>query len=279
MNETNSASDEREKEHKHRHSHATTPAEKRGERVAMDVETVLGCTVTDFIDPPVMTAIQNWYARRHGGEIPGQEHNWKGEGFGDAVGAGILVGCDALFSRKMEKLSHKTSHLLDPIYRWSAVKSGRLEPGNEESEHHYKKWRNYQVDSLMRTAAFSTLATAANVASQKLYWKNPSPTIVILGSKIAGAVLTMAAVSSYHLAEPREAKAVESWLSRNIFAPILRQTDKLLGSNKDKDEELEKLSYHKEEHDTPSPAILNPQEVMAERVHPTPAIGEHHAAR
>ena len=222
-------------------SKAEIKRDKLGKDISYGMQQTLACFATDFIDPFVGEKIQQ---KLEPGK-PTLDLNWAGEIAGDTAALFAFLGVQKYAPGITHSLSKITRPMFEKVYEKSGRKHLKLlhyTPGTPEYDQKLKEWKDTQSDNMGKTSVIAGGSILFNVGTQKLMG-NPRKLWVITVGKLVGAAITMALMMGLRAGIPRTTQQLDDELNDRYFSPVIRKTQKLLGTSVD--EKPEPLHDHK----------------------------------
>lgn len=217
---------------------APITAQLRGETMAYAVQSAVYNLGANFFEPYVNYRVQKYYSQ-HNPSHPGAGNytqNLAGEFAGDIIGSSTLLLAEAICPEQLHSCMRTVRSWVDPLYTSVAHRVFAKEKDSPDYEQKIEKWKTFQERNLVRSAIIATAGIAGNVATQKLVIGNPSPTKLIFAGKLISTALSTSIGLGVRLAFPDQMKGMDKWMSKNIFAPMLK--DKVMP-----DEDVPSVSY------------------------------------
>ena len=203
-----------------------------GKDISYGVQQTLACFATDFIDPFVGDKIQQAMEPGKGSAL---KHAWGGEIAGDTAALFAFLGVQRFAPQITQKISKATRPLLEKAYERSGkshLKHLHIDPSDPSYQQKLNEWKDVQSDNMGKTSVIAASSVAFNVGTQKLMG-NDRKVFTILVAKIAGAVITMAAMMGLRAGLPRTTTTMDDELNDRVFSPVIRKTQKLFGATVD----------------------------------------------
>lgn len=200
----------------------------RAETIAYAVQCALHNLIANLYEPWIGSATQRYYARK--GKNPSVQYgsylqNLGGEVAGDISGAGAMIIAEALIPERLHALTRCMRGWVDPLYTSVAHRVFDDQKDSPDYEAKVNEWKTFQERNLVRSAIMMTTGIAGNIAAQKLLLSNPSPTSVIFKGKLLSSALTTSLNLGSRFLFPERMKGVDEWLGKNVFAPMLSNTE------------------------------------------------------
>lgn len=199
-------------------------SQQRGETVAYAVQSGIYNLGANFFEPYINYRFQKHYSgadavhpKAHGN----YSQNLMGEFAGDIIGASTLVVAESLFPHQLHACTRTMRGWVDPLYSTVAHRVFANEKDSPEYEQKVEKWKTFQERNLARSVIIASAGIAGNIATQKMFIGNPSPTSLILQGKLLTTAITTTLVLVIRLAFPEKTKGIDNWMSKNIFAPMM----------------------------------------------------------
>lgn len=198
-------------------------AQFRGETMAYAVQSAVYNLGANFFEPYINYRVQKHYSKHDASHATGNyTQNLAGEFAGDIIGASTLMLAEALCPEQLHACTRKMRKWADPLYTSIAHKVLSDEKNSPDYEEKIEKWKTFQERNLARSVIIATAGIAGNIATQKLVIGNPSPTKLIFAGKLISTALTTTLGLGARLAFPNQMSSVDNWMSKNIFAPALK---------------------------------------------------------
>jgi hypothetical protein len=213
----------------------TKQQKQLGEDIAFGVQQSLACMATDFLEAPINDWVQRQNATaQHQGTL---WQNYVGEFAGNAGSLLTFLGLRQFFPQSVEWIKHSSRALFDGFYdkvgrrslkRWA--QAHHVEVDSDKYQEKLAEWKDFQADNFAKSSVIQVSSLAFNVVGQKAVGNTHKASTILLG-KLAGGVLTMAAVLGFRLVAPKTAKQFDEELSDRYFTPLVHKTQKLLGAD------------------------------------------------
>lgn len=203
----------------------TITAQLRGETIAYAAQSGLFSIGANVFEPYIGYRVQR-YVSDHQKSHPGYgsyAQNLVGEFAGDLIGCGSLILAETFIPEQLHNCTRKLRMMIDPVYDKLAKKAfaKELERGNPDCKQNMEEWKVFHERNLVRSGMMAVTGIAGNVATQKLLLRNPASTTVIFAGKLASTAVTTGLGLTARMALPKQTKALDSWMSKKIFAPML----------------------------------------------------------
>lgn len=190
----------------------------RGETMAYALQSAVHNLGANLFEPYINYRVQKSYSRKGGSYT----QNLAGEFAGDIIGASTLMLAEAVCPEQLHACTRTMRSWVDPLYTSVAHKVFAKEKDSPDYDQKIEKWKTFQERNLARSAIIATAGIAGNIATQKLVIGNPAPTKIIFIGKLISTALTTTLGLSARFAFPEQMKSADKWMSKNIFAPMLK---------------------------------------------------------
>lgn len=198
----------------------TVSTQLRGETMAYAAQSAVYNLGANFFEPYINARVQKYYSGPH--SYGSYTQNLAGEFAGDIIGSSTLLLAEAFIPESLHRGTRAMRRLIDPLYTSVAHRVFAKEKSSPDYEKKIDEWKVFHERNLVRSAIIATAGIAGNIATQKVLIGNPSPTKLIFAGKLASTALTTAIGLGVRLAYPQQMKGVDRWMSKNIFAPLMK---------------------------------------------------------
>ncbi|GEM_PF-1996979 len=206
----------------------------RGEAMSYAVQSAVYNLGANFFEPYINYRVQKHYSQNNftHPDAGSYKQNLVGEFVGDIAGSSTLILAEALCPEQLHSMTRKIRSWVDPVYVSVAHKIFSADKDHPDYEQKIKEWTTFQERNLVRSAIIATAGIAGNIATQKLLLGNPAPTKLILAGKLISTTLTTSIGLTTRIAFPEQIQSVDNWMSKNIFAPLMKEKDQnVINSN------------------------------------------------
>ena len=228
----------------------------RMEDVAYTINHALACTATDFIDPFVGNATQQWLGRRfsvgcghdHGhfhGAAHGEHghdhahshlgHWWLGELAGDFGSVPVTIAIQRHAPGLMGGIRNGLQTVAGGVFRKAAERSARrqatafgMEADEETINARAEELYRHEMDHLPQAAVWTASSVILNVGIQKLTG-NSAPLWQLGVSKLAGVGLSSGLTVGLRAFAPTTAQKWDRFSSEKLYLPATKKIGKLFG--------------------------------------------------
>lgn len=210
------------------------PKDKRfGREISYGIQQTFACWATDFIDPVLGMWIQNkWGDKSHKATA---SHTFGGEFFGDTAALGVYLFSKRVLTAPVDWSIAVTKKICDPLLDWAGrrtLSQWREKHRVAEDDARYRRklemYKDFQAENIVDTGIIGSSSVVLNVATQRVLGNRQSYGIM-LASKMAGALITMAGMLGLRTALPSATKTLDDELSARYFSPVIRFTKRLFG--------------------------------------------------
>lgn len=209
-------------------------AQLRGETMAYALQSAIYNIGANFFEPYINYRIQKHYAKDSlKGSAGSYTQNLAGEFAGDIIGASSLMLAEAICPEQLHACSRTFRGWIDPLYSSVAHRVFAAEKNTPDYEQEIEKWKVFQERNFVRSSIIATASLLGNVATQKLLIGNPSPTRYIFAGKLASTTLTTSLGLMTRFAFPSQTKALDNWIGKNVFSPILEDKGTVIPPKED----------------------------------------------
>lgn len=204
-------------------------AQHRGEVIAYALQNGLFGFGANLFEPYVNSSVQKMLAHRQKGRAQqkaygGYFQNLLGEVAGDVAGVSVLVAGETWCPVALHTVLRNMRQTIDPLYNTVAQWVFSDEVGSPDYQKKVDEWKLAQERNFCRSAIMSVAGMTANIAAQKLVL-NEAPISAIFKGKLCSSVLTTSLGLAARVALADQTKGIDVWLSKNLFAPMLRKQD------------------------------------------------------
>lgn len=203
-------------------------AQLRGEAMAFGAQSLMFQLAGNLFEPYVNYEVQRYYAThdpKHLEKHGTYKQNLGAEIVGDVAGAGGLILAEVFMPGPVHYFTRNFRKAIDPIYdpvaRW-VFRNQKDDPDYKEK---METWKVFQERNLARSVIVAAGNIAGNVWAQKHLMGNPSPTKLIFLGKLASTSLVTGLGLVARAAFPEKTSAMDEWMSKKLFAPIVRKVD------------------------------------------------------
>jgi hypothetical protein len=230
----------------------------RAEDVAYTINHAFVCSLTDFIDPFVGNATQNWLGKRvsigcgHDHEHFHDEHScatdahgnsklghwWLGEIAGDFGAVPVTIAVQRYASPVMDGLRKVLETVAGPILRRSAMRSAHREasafgaqPDAQAVAARAEELYAHEIYHLPQAAVWTASSVMLNVGTQKLAG-NTAPLWHIASGKLVGTGVSSLLTLTARTLAPATAQKWDRFSSEHVYLPVSKKVAAAFGVDK-----------------------------------------------
>ncbi len=227
------------------------PAELRSDTISYAIQSFVYNLGANTYEPIVSSYTQkkacDWF---NFSGYSNYRQNLGGEFAGDVIGTATLVAAETFAPNQLHSFTKTARKMVHPLYSSVAnwlFSDQKNNPGYDEK---IKQWTTYQERNLVRALITTSAAMVGNIATQKLLCTSKAPSGIIFLGRMVSKSLTTALGLTARFTFPKQAGAVDHWMSEHIFAKIM--SDAVVNDPNLAASHTEKVRARRQSDNTPS---------------------------